>query len=832
MTDTSDTGINLANNIRKLKKFDGSNPADFKAWTKKFCVVIGVTRRDILPLLKREEKTTNTAKIADYNRANEDLYAMLYLLVKLPAALCVQKYEDESEISGDGQAAFKELCGNYDKVTDEVIHATMEELVNTPMEPGQNPDDYFNKKPLLRIRVEKMGEKVYDRWFKDICVTGFTDKYKDMKMMMYRDSSFGIDQMQTTIRPIFLDQQSRNGTKGRIAERGTAMMTKTLTDHDDYWFKCKERGHTKRNCPKFKPGTKSDGAAKWCSVRRTTSHRDEECYSQGATRLNKKASVSLVGASCAHCSSGNNKPTADTTAAAKDKESPDSEKPVINFTGSNNDFDGGFMFIAAATRRFTPSTKGATLLVDSGASESFLDDERIPGLKERMREFKELSTPKEITTAGKHPIYGVGTGIISFTTRDSHGAQLPVNLRALVVPGLGRNIFAPTVELKYGVRFVLEFGYSHLIIGGIIVTLKQDPRDQGMCSLDIMFLRNPQDELLGKSEGVPHDDVPGVVYATAADADIWHRRLGHMNPRSMELLRRKEGNGEEYTVTVSDCDICALSKSRQQAHPKKSTRTTTRPMQLIYTDLMGPFTPPAKEGYRYVSKFTDDYSRMKEVYLLRNKSEAAESLHQYNITVAVPLGLCIEIVRCDKGGEYIGKEFKTLCVNAGINVDYTSTNKPQQNGVSERDGQTLAQITRCVMKDRNFPPSLWGELIIFTAAYLSNRSPHSTLGGTTPYFSMHNKEADVSGLRAIGAIAFVHRETYTRKLDDRAFEGKLCGFCQDSRAYRIYNPAKDAVVESRNVTFLDTPAYSLPLGVTSEDYHYERGVLPIHVSTR
>ena len=77
--------------------------------------------------------------------------------------------------------------------------------------------------------------------------------------------------------------------------------------------------------------------------------------------------------------------------------------------------------------------------------------------------------------------------------------------------------------------------------------------------------------------------------------------------------------------------------------------------------------PHAKGGYRHVSKFTDDYSRMKKIYLLRNKSEAPESLHQYNMTVAVPLGLRIEIVRCDKGGEYIGKESKTLCVNAGIN---------------------------------------------------------------------------------------------------------------------------------------------------------------------
>ena len=233
MTDTGDTGTTLVNTIRGLKKFDVSNPADFKAWMKKFCAVIGVTCRDTLPLLKGEKKPTDTAKIAHYSRPNEGLYAMIYLLVELRAALCVQKYEDESEISGDGQAAFKELCGNYDKIPDEVIRATMEEVVNTPMQPGQNPDDHFNKKRLLRIRIEKMGEKVSDRWFKDNCVTGFTDEYEVVKMMMYRDSSFDIDQMQTIMRHMFLDQLSRNGTKGRIAGRGLAMITKTSLDHDD-----------------------------------------------------------------------------------------------------------------------------------------------------------------------------------------------------------------------------------------------------------------------------------------------------------------------------------------------------------------------------------------------------------------------------------------------------------------------------------------------------------------------------------------------------------------------------------------------------------------------
>ena len=449
MTESSE-GANLANTIRGLKKFDGRNPAKFKTWMKKLCVVISVTRRDILPILKETARPTHTSNIAEYNRANEDLYAMLFLLVELPASLCVQKHENDDEISGDGQAASKELYNTYDKVTDEVIRATMEELVNTPMEPGQNPDDYFNQKRVLRIRAEKMGEHISDRYFKDICVTGFTDNYNDVKMMMYRDPSFDVDQMQTIMRHMFLDEQSRNGTKGRIAGRGS-VMTAVTSEQDIICYWCKNPGHSKKDFLKFKSRTKPAEAAKWCSVHRTTTHRNEECYSQGAMRPTKNASVSLACTNCRHCTSADSKePAVDNT------EPSHSDKPVINFAGSSDDFDGGFMYAAGMPGRFSPSAKGATLLVDSGASESFLDDELIPDLKTWMREFKTRSTPREITAAGKHTLHGIGTDIISFTIRDNHGTQLPVNMRALVVPGLGRNIFAPTAELRNGVRFVLE----------------------------------------------------------------------------------------------------------------------------------------------------------------------------------------------------------------------------------------------------------------------------------------------------------------------------------------------------------------------------------------
>ena len=82
---------------------------------------------------------------AGYNRANEDLYAVLYLLTEKPAALLVAKHEDTAGTSGEGLKALQQLLGKYNKVADEVIRATMEKL-NNSMKQGQDPDDYFMEK--------------------------------------------------------------------------------------------------------------------------------------------------------------------------------------------------------------------------------------------------------------------------------------------------------------------------------------------------------------------------------------------------------------------------------------------------------------------------------------------------------------------------------------------------------------------------------------------------------------------------------------------------------------------------------------------------------------
>eukprot|EP00752_Nemacystus_decipiens_P014132 g12567.t1 len=85
-----------------------------------------------------------------------------------------------------------------------------------------------------------------------------------------------------------------------------------------------------------------------------------------------------------------------------------------------------------------------------------------------------------------------------------------------------------------------------------------------------------------------------------------------------------------------------------------------------------------------------------------------------------------------------------------------------------------------------------------------------TIGPVSPVAEGGYMYAALSHLRVVGARAFIHYEHHREKLQDRAWAGRLVGYSKDSRAYRIYNPATRRVVESRNVTFIETPDATVP----------------------
>ena len=48
--------------------------------------------------------------------------------------------------------------------------------------------------------------------------------------------------------------------------------------------------------------------------------------------------------------------------------------------------------------------------------------------------------------------------------------------------------------------------------------------------------------------------------------------------------------------------------------------STTKPLEIVHTDLVGPTTTKGLKGERYFMLLVDDYTRMIAVFFLKNKS--------------------------------------------------------------------------------------------------------------------------------------------------------------------------------------------------------------------
>lgn len=348
MGDFHANGSSLSNALRGIKPFSGTKPDQFDDWYKKACFTLSIARPDVFHILEGQARPSTTTsgatesleqRQAAYDRANQDLFAILYLITEKPAALLVTKHAEGARgTRGNGQKAVKELESKYLKITNETIRATQEALATTSMTSGQDPDNYINELTRLRNLLTEMEEPITDRHFTDIVLQGLTEEYRDVKLMTWKDPDFDLPKIQSVLRHLYLDGLSRNKT-GRIAGRGTAMTATSATPDPSaiICHNCGKSGHYRSGCAvpakahgnsnksarqKKKSGSGGSAGQKWCTVHRTTTHNDAECYAQGAPRSQTSSThtAAVVGAQ---------------TRTDTDN------KPVVNF---DDDFDKGFAF--------------------------------------------------------------------------------------------------------------------------------------------------------------------------------------------------------------------------------------------------------------------------------------------------------------------------------------------------------------------------------------------------------------------------------------------------------------------------------------------------------
>ena len=119
-----------------------------------------------------------------------------------------------------------------------------------------------------------------------------------------------------------------------------------------------------------------------------------------------------------------------------------------------------------------------------------------------------------------------------------------------------------------------------------------------------------------------------------------------------------------------------------------------------------------RQGRRYFVTFTDDVTRYTIMYPLRSKDEALEAYKSFEAW-AMTQHHCkaIKVLRSNRGGEFLSKEFNQHLKESGTARKLTTHNTPQLNGIAEHLNCTLLERIRAFTHLSGLPKLLWGEAL-------------------------------------------------------------------------------------------------------------------------
>eukprot|EP00253_Pinus_taeda_P018864 PITA_18864 len=272
---------------------------------------------------------------------------------------------------------------------------------------------------------------------------------------------------------------------------------------------------------------------------------------------------------------------------------------------------------------------------------------------------------------------------------------------------------------------------------------------------------------------------------------LWHLRFGHLNFGGLNLLRKK---GMVRGLPLIEkpnnlCEGCILGKQHRESFPSGRNIRAKAPLEIFHSDVCGPMKTPSLAGSQYFLTFIDDFTRKTWVYFLKNKSEVFEKFRNFKTLVENQSGLHIKVLRTDRGGEYISKEFLRFCRENGIQKQFIARYTPQQNGVAERKNRTIMDMARSMLKAKHLPNDYWAEAVN-CAAYILNMCPTKAVMNRVPEETWSGRKQGVTHMKVFGCVAYAHvPDQLRKKLDSKGEKCIFIGYSEESKAYRLYIPS-------------------------------------------
>ncbi|CAI7907375.1 unnamed protein product [Closterium sp. NIES-53] len=255
---------------------------------------------------------------------------------------------------------------------------------------------------------------------------------------------------------------------------------------------------------------------------------------------------------------------------------------------------------------------------------------------------------------------------------------------------------------------------------------------------------------------------------------------------------------------VGSCETCLTSKfSRFPFH--SAVGQSSELVELVHADLVGPMKVKGDGEALYSMTMVDDYTRLTWSFPLAKKSDAARVIiEEWLPMVERESGKRVKAIRSDRGGEFLGAEFRSWLKQHSIKQQLTTAYTPQSNGVAERANPTIIEGGRTILVDSGLPLRFW-PLAIRHATVIKNRVL-THVGGQhwVPMEKWSGKKPLVDMLRVFGFMGLVHVSKEMRdNLQAAAVWAIHLGLARRSKGWLMWDPKSDTIFTTRDAKFME-----------------------------
>ncbi|GKA03247.1 putative ribonuclease H-like domain-containing protein [Tanacetum coccineum] len=267
-----------------------------------------------------------------------------------------------------------------------------------------------------------------------------------------------------------------------------------------------------------------------------------------------------------------------------------------------------------------------------------------------------------------------------------------------------------------------------------------------------------------------------VAKATLDESMLWHRRLGHVNFKTINKLVKDNlvrGLPSKHFENDQIYVACLKGKQHKASCKSKIQNSISQPLFMLHMDLFGPTFVSSLMNKKYYLVVTDDYSRFTRAFFLASKDETSGILMSFITQIENLVDKKVKIIRCDNGTEFKNKVMSEFCEKKSIKKEFS------------------------------LPTTFWAEAVN-TACYMQNKVLVVKPYNKTPYELFRSRTPSLSFMKPFGChVTILNTLDHLGKFDGKSDDGFFVEYSLNSKTFRVYNIRIKKVEENLHVRFLE-----------------------------